>query len=556
MRKTIALRTLASFAVLIVGNLVLGKLLHLDEPSLFRMTAFNCGLLACILFLTRKFSSAPLDAYEKHLVTLTEGRKPLASELPETKSAWAKVAAALNGFSRTVRDMIVDLRKRSFKIAIGAAKMNNLIQTSRQRADQQFHLAEEIFHATEDVQGLVSAAGVDARQIAESNRATVGVAQQSLGDMHNVSQRMNDVVARVSSFQETVTHLHSSSEKISDLVSLINLVSFQTNLLALNASIEAARAGELGRGFAVVAQEVRQLAKRTKEATQVISATTSNIFDLVKHTHRETVAINDILLDTQQLITASSSSYGEIVETFRVSSEQVENITRGLEVLRSRNQKINSQAMTIRDVSKLIFEQVHESESYAQDLRESTEAVQARLARYRTGGTAFDDLIDRTERFRDETAAILERHFKQGVNVFDQDYQEIRGSDPKRYTTVYDALIEPELRDLNDRHFEVKGGAPLVYSLSVDVNGYGPAHNSHFSQPPTGDYEHDLKWSRHKRMFNDPVGLRLARNTEPSLFQTYLRDTGEVLNDLSMPVIVDGRHWGAVRIGFKPDVVL
>jgi len=45
------------------------------------------------------------------------------------------------------------------------------------------------------------------------------------------------------------------------------------------------------------------------------------------------------------------------------------------------------------------------------------------------------------------------------------------------------------------------------------------------------------------------VGKKLASNTLPFLFQTYLRDTGEVINDLSMPIFVQGRHWGAVRVG-------
>jgi methyl-accepting chemotaxis protein len=34
-----------------------------------------------------------------------------------------------------------------------------------------------------------------------------------------------------------------------------------------------------------------------------------------------------------------------------------------------------------------------------------------------------------------------------------------------------------------------------------------------------------------------------------------VRDTGEILNDLSMPITINGRHWGSVRIGFKTDLV-
>ncbi|MNT38713.1 hypothetical protein D3C72_1749200 [compost metagenome] len=33
------------------------------------------------------------------------------------------------------------------------------------------------------------------------------------------------------------------------------------------------------------------------------------------------------------------------------------------------------------------------------------------------------------------------------------------------------------------------------------------------------------------------------------LFQTYSRDTGEIVNDISIPIYLGPEHWGAVRIG-------
>ncbi len=54
-----------------------------------------------------------------------------------------------------------------------------------------------------------------------------------------------------------------------------------------------------------------------------------------------------------------------------------------------------------------------------------------------------------------------------------------------------------------------------------------------------------------KRMFNDPNGIRCGRHTDKFLLQTYKRDTGEIMHDFSVPIFVQGEHWGDFRIGFK-----
>lgn len=91
----------------------------------------------------------------------------------------------------------------------------------------------------------------------------------------------------------------------------------------------------------------------------------------------------------------------------------------------------------------------------------------------------------------------------------------------------------------------------LAYAGAVDNNGYFPAHNRKFSKPLTGNYDTDLMNNRTKRIFSDRTGARCDSNTKPFLLQTYKRDTGEVMHDLSVPIYVNGKHWGGFRIGYR-----
>jgi len=499
-------------------------------------------------------NSASLDRIDRDISAIADGAADLAHPIGHGGSGIpGRIAGNLNRFFARIRGLITHARSSSVSIAADAARMNHLVQLTGDAVRRQEALAEEIFSSSNRVNLAVGEVATNADAIQSSTQNNLDMAQRSLSQMESVANTMRSTNEHIEHFSTTVVELHTSSMKINEIVSLINDISDQTNLLALNAAIEAARAGEAGRGFAVVADEVRKLAEKVKTATLVIGQNTQSMIDLVADTSSRTQTIVGEVTRANEHIGTSARDLDTMVGDFKRTTEQLSTIAAAIYNLRESNQAIHREVEEIRNHSVDISGRMKQCQDSAKTLRESTEDLQCTLADFRTGSSMFDTLHDRCIGFRDAVAAILQRLAERGVNVFDQAYKEIPGSNPKRYTTAYDSQCDRELTSLYDRLLgEVPG---LVYSLAVDNNGYAPAHNGAFSQPPSGDPAVDLAKCRHKRLFNDPVGLKLARNQKSSLFQTYVRDTGEILNDLSMPITINGRHWGAVRIGFKSDLV-
>jgi len=133
--------------------------------------------------------------------------------------------------------------------------------------------------------------------------------------------------------------------------------------------------------------------------------------------------------------------------------------------------------------------------------------------------------------------------------LFDTFYIPIPGTNPQKFNTQYDQLSDGVVQPITDP--VLQRDPRLVFVVIVDRNGYLPTHNARYSQPLTGNTDQDAKANRTKRIFNDRTGLAAARNLHPVLLQRYSRDTGEEMSDLSVPIFIQNRHWGALRIGYR-----
>ena len=135
------------------------------------------------------------------------------------------------------------------------------------------------------------------------------------------------------------------------------------------------------------------------------------------------------------------------------------------------------------------------------------------------------------------------------AELFDKNYRPIPNTNPQKFSSAFDSLTDRLFPPIQEALLQQSSA--IVIAAAADTNGYLPTHNKHCSQPLTGDYAKDFVGNRSKRIFDDPASKRSSTHQQPYLMQTYRRDTGEVMHDISSPIYVNGRHWGGFRMAYR-----
>jgi methyl-accepting chemotaxis protein len=426
----------------------------------------------------------------------------------------------------------VDSVKKKIELDVGIA--GSIVQSSRQNAE-----------TTERIAANAERAAEIAAQVRGETAAGRAEADHGLKRISTARQEAQTAAAVMASLQLNSRKIYSFTEAISE-------ISARTNLLALNAAIEAARAGEQGRGFAVVASEVRQLALRTKEATDEIS---TMVREINQQAEQAATGMNSLAARVSEAagnVETVHGLLGNIERSSGVSEDEIGQIARASREHVATTEDIAAAIASIRDSLLSTEKELPRAASSAMALAERAEVITGALGESSIE-TSHDPIRIAAQQAAEDVGRLFEAAIGSGKitreALFDRSYTPIPNTDPPKHKTRFDDFTDRVLPGLQEALLAAM--PQLAYAGAVDNNGYFPTHNKKFSQPLTGNYDVDIVNNRTKRIFSDRTGKRCGSNTKPFLLQTYKRDTGEVMHDLSAPIYVNGKHWGGFRIGYR-----
>jgi methyl-accepting chemotaxis protein len=349
--------------------------------------------------------------------------------------------------------------------------------------------------------------------------------------------------------------LTTALSEVASFSDSIELISRQTNLLALNATIEAARAGQLGRGFAVVASEVKELSHKARESTLSIATTVKNLVERVNVLRSESETASR---DAGRARTAASkieSIIDRFGGDFTAMRQAISAIAAGcstnLAVCADVRTALGVLDTSVDETSKnlgICDQRIHklldEFQKIVDDIANSDIA---------TDDTPYTDAVrQRAEMVAQVFAQAVDAGQVSMADLFDEEYREVPGSNPKQFVTRGMAFYDRILPDIINPGLAL--GPNVAFSIAVDRNAWVPAHNPQFSKPQGMDPEWNATNCRNRVMFRIPQLLKAMASEAPLTMQTFRRELGHgrvvMMKLVASPIFVASRKWGHMGIGY------
>ncbi|MGB6398520.1 MAG: methyl-accepting chemotaxis protein [Bradyrhizobium sp.] len=434
-------------------------------------------------------------------------------------------------------------------IAGNVQEVANRVSTQSERFGHLQKTAETMVSANHNIANASQA-------VQTATTAAVGEITQSRAAVDTAVKHIAELIEAVGRIETRLGAVGSALAQVAKVSGSIEAIAKQTNLLALNATIEAARAGAAGRGFAVVASEVKNLAEATRQATHQIGETVRDLDGQVGSLIGES---SDASLRAKSAGEGAEQIQGIIVRVqkgFTSVGQEIDGVAKAATSNLAHCDMVIDELGHLAKGVDLSSSDLKNADERVAKLLDVSEALIALIA---DSGVATSDaplirtVIDTAKRISDAFEAAIARGEISLDQLMDENYREIPGTNPKQYLTDYVEFTDRILPPIQDPI--QKSDPRIVFCVAWAKGGYLPTHNPNYRLPQGTDPVWNNANCRNRRLFNDRAVKKVAANTKPFLLQTYRRDMGGgnfvLMKDLSSPIYIRGRHWGAFRMGFR-----
>jgi len=449
-----------------------------------------------------------------------------------------QLANRIGGLGVELADVAGNVREVAGRVTTQSERFGHLQKT-----------AETMVLANHDIAGASKA-------VQSATSAAVGEIGQSRAAVETAVKYIAELIEAVGRIEHRLGAVSSALVDVANVSGSIEAIAKQTNLLALNATIEAARAGAAGRGFAVVASEVKALAEATRKATHQIGNTIRGLDDQVGNLIAESGEASGRAKDADEGARQIQGIIARVQDGFTKVGQEIAGVAKAATSNLSHcDMVIEELANLARGVDLSSTDLKHADDRVAR-LLEASEGLIAMIAE---SGVETSDaplirtVVETARRIANAFETAIERGEVRLEQLMDENYREIPGTDPKQYLTNYVEFTDRVLPPIQDPI--QKSDPRIVFCVAWARGGYLPTHNPNYRLPQRKDPVWNSANCRNRRLFNDRAVKKVAANTRPFLLQTYRRDMGGgnfvLMKDLSSPIFVRGRHWGAFRMGIR-----
>ncbi len=256
----------------------------------------------------------------------TLASRSLGALIEQIQNSSIEVAAAGGGIRTTASDLASGSSQQAAAVVEITATMEELARTAGQIAYNASNQAELAAHA--ETSGNLGADAVD----------------EALRGVEEVQQRISGIAARTDT-------LGSRSKEIYRVLDLITDIAQETHILSLNAAIESAAAGDHGRRFSVVADEVRRLAKRSRESVESVRV----LLDEFAGSIRATVVATEEGGKEVVRVLERARAAAAAIEELRGALTKTARVAREISLATQQQQGASDQVvLTLKEVSQVI----------------------------------------------------------------------------------------------------------------------------------------------------------------------------------------------------------